>query len=1025
MINATQDVLSRSRVGGGRRRLPSRKAKATGKQALRVERFFSDPRVNPFEQVEWEKRTAEITDDNNRVIFRQENVEVPKSWSLLATKVVVSKYFYGEQNTPERETSVRQLIHRICRTIANWGVQDGYFSREDGEVFYDELAWLCLNQYGAFNSPVWFNVGLYHEYRVGNSASRGNWYFNRRSGEAERARTQYEYPQCSACFIQSVEDNMESIMRLAYSEAMLFKFGSGTGTDLTPIRAGREKLSGGGRPSGPLSFLKVYDQVANVVKSGGKTRRAAKMNTLRDWHGDIEEFIDAKQKEERKAWALIEQGYDGSYNGDAYGSVMYQNENLSVRVSDEFMRAALEGREWWTRAVTTGKPLEKKDAGALLEKIAEGTWVCGDPGLQYDGAIQKWHTCAGTEPIHSTNPCSEYVFLNNTACNLASLNLMKFKGEDGVFAVERFKAAVRTFITAQEILVDNSSYPTREIAENSHLFRTLGLGYANLGSLIMSYGLPYDSDEGRALAGALTAIMTGHAYQQSAILAEAMGAFAGYRDARCSQVPQPAAPDNVDSMLRVIQQHRAAVEAIQPSREFGCLQNEARTAWDGALEAGRRSGYRNAQVTVLAPTGTIAFLMDCDTTGIEPDIALVKYKLLAGGGLLKIVNRTVPEGLRRLGYSAEQIKAIVAHVERFDTIEDVEEGGRHLASGLRPEHLRVFDCAFRPHRGRRSIEAMAHLRMMGAAQPFISGAISKTVNMPGDSTVADIREAYVQAWQMGLKCVAIYRDGSKRSQPLSTKRGGDTGGSEADPVRLEARVQELETLVQELRADAGKPLRRRLPDTRKAVTHKFDIAGHEGYLTVGLFENGQPGELFITMAKEGSTIGGLMDGIGTLTSMALQYGVPLDALVRKFAHQRFEPSGFTRNPEIRSAASITDYVFRWMACQFIPGYRESNTPSRSQPELAMPGLIEEVKKKVNRPVPELPLADDTDVLELPANGNGHGTAPPTAPKLIKTLSDSVAHFQLDAPACPNCGHVTVRNGACYKCLNCGESLGCS
>jgi ribonucleoside-diphosphate reductase alpha chain len=797
---------------------------------------------------------------------------------------------------------------------------------------------------------------------------------------------------------------------------------------LSPIRSSKEKLSGGGRPSGPLSFLKVYDQVANVVKSGGKTRRAAKMNTLRDWHGDIEEFIDAKQKEEKKAWALIEQGYDGSYNGDAYGSVMYQNENLSVRASDEFMQAAVDGKEWHTRSVTTAKPLQKKDARALLTKIAEGTWTCGDPGLQYDGAIQKWHTCKGTEPIHSTNPCSEYVFLNNTACNLASLNLMKFKREDGVFDVERFKAAVRVFITAQEILVDNASYPTAEIAENSHLFRTLGLGYANLGSLIMSYGLPYDSNEGRALAGAITAIVTGHSYEQSARIAEVMGSFKGYRDARCAHVPKPLQPDNVASMLGVIQQHRDAVEAIQPSEEFNYLKEKARQTWDAALKQGRANGYRNAQVTVLAPTGTIAFLMDCDTTGIEPDIALVKYKLLAGGGMLKIVNRTVPEGLRRLSYSPAEIEHIIAHIEKFDTIEDVQEEGRLVQSGLKPEHLPVFDCAFKPYRGRRSIQYLAHLKMMGAAQPFISGAISKTVNMPNESTVEDIRDAYVQAWKMGLKCVAIYRDGSKRSQPLNTKRtqeGGDKAANGAGGA--EGHLKELEAEVARLRAQSGMPLRRRLPDTRPSITHKFDIAGHEGYLSVGLFEDGQPGELFITMAKEGSTIGGLMDGIGTLTSLALQYGVPLEALVRKFAHVRFEPSGFTKNPDIRNAASITDYVFRWMANQFIPGYREEHSPNRNQPELAMPGLLDELRKRVNRPVPELPLADDSDVVVLkPEAGNGatrNGT--PAGARTMKSLSDTIAHFQADAPTCPSCGHVAVRNGACYKCLNCGESLGCS
>jgi ribonucleoside-diphosphate reductase alpha chain len=1025
----TAEKSGRIRPGSGK--VSTVKSAAASRKSLKVDRVFSDPKLNPFDQIEWDKRTAEITDDSGKVIFKQDNVEVPKSWSVLATKVVVSKYFYGEQNTSERETSVRQLIHRVSRTIADWGIKDGYFSKEDGEVFYQELTWLCLNQYGAFNSPVWFNVGLYHQYGIGKNSAKGNWYYDPRTGQAERAPTQYEYPQGSACFIQSVQDNMEDIMRLAYSEAMLFKYGSGTGTDLSPIRSSKEKLSGGGRPSGPLSFLKVYDQVANVVKSGGKTRRAAKMNTLKDWHGDIEEFIDCKQKEERKAWALIEQGYNGSYNGDAYGSVMYQNENLSVRVSDEFMEAALAGKEWWTRSVTTGKPLEKKDANTLLNKISEGTWVCGDPGLQYDGAIQKWHTCKGTEPIHSTNPCSEYVFLNNTACNLASLNLMKFKKADGTFDVARFKAAVRVYITAQEILVDNASYPTKEIAENSHIFRTLGLGYANLGSLIMSYGLPYDSDEGRALAGAITSIMTGEAYEQSAEIAKIVGPFKGYEDARCSGVEKPLKKDNVESMRGVIRLHRQAVEDIQASEEFAYLKKEARVCWDRALEIGLKHGYRNAQVTVLAPTGTIAFLMDCDTTGVEPDIALVKYKLLAGGGMLKIVNRTVPEALQRLGYNAEEIKGIIAHIEKYDTIEDVEEDSKTISSGLRPEDLPVFDCAFKAFRGKRSIHYMAHLKMMAAAQPFISGAISKTVNLPNECNVTDIRDAYVQAWKMGLKCVAIYRDGSKRSQPLNTKKTNDGAPEAKADTESQKRIVQLEDEVQKLRLAAGQPLRRRLPETRRAITHKFDIAGHEGYFTVGLFDDGQPGEIFITMAKEGSTIGGLMDSIGTLTSMALQYGVPLDALVKKFAHQRFEPSGFTKNPDIRNASSIIDYVFRWMANEFIEGYREATNPNRNQPELSMPDLEAEMKKKLNRPVSDLPPTGDAQLLALQRNnggsGNGsshsssgHGRSP-----IMTSLSATIAHFQLDAPTCPSCGHVAVRNGACYKCLNCGESLGCS
>ena len=995
-------------------------SKQSKRQKIGFDRVFSDAKRSPYDEVEWDKRTAEITDESGKIIFKQDDVEVPKSWSQLATKVVVSKYFFGEQGTPQRETSVRQLIHRVARTIADWGVKDGYFSKKDGEVFYDELTWLCLNQYGAFNSPVWFNVGLHHEYGVGNDSAPGNWHYDETLGQAKRATSQYEYPQSSACFIQSVDDDLESILQLAQSEGMLFKFGSGTGTDLTPIRSKLESISGGGSPSGPMSFLRVYDQVANVVRSGGKTRRAAKMNTIRDWHGDIEEFIDAKQEEEKKAWALIDQGYDGSYNGNAYGSVMYQNENLSVRVSDEFMQSAQDGGDWWTRAVTTGDKLEKKEASGLLNKISEGTWICGDPGLQYDGAIQKWHTCKGTEPVHSTNPCSEYVFLNNTACNLSSLNLMRFKREDGVFDIERFKAAVRVYITAQEILVDNASYPTKEIAENSHIFRTLGLGFANLGSLVMSYGLPYDSDEGRALAGAIASIMTGHSYEQSAEMAGLMGSFAGYKDARCSGGAKPLAKDNVESMRGVMQLHRDAVENIQPSEDFGYLKDAARDCWEAALAKGNQHGYRNAQVTVLAPTGTIAFFMDCDTTGIEPDIALVKYKLLAGGGMLKLVNRTVPDALLRLGYSADEMKNIIDHVEEFDSIEDVKEDGETRRSGLKPEHLDVFDCAFKPARGERSIHYKAHLKMMAAAQPFISGAISKTVNLPKECEVEDITDAYTQAWKMGLKCVAIYRDGSKRSQPLNTAKTEE--GSESKPATAaDERIKELEDQLVGLVKQIDQPLRRRLPETRQAVTHKFDIAGHEGYLTIGLFEDGAPGEVFITMAKEGSTIGGLMDSVAALTSVSLQYGVPLDALVRKFSHQRFEPSGFTKNPlpQLRRVSSIMDYVFRWMGIKFIPGYLDGIKGDSGQQELNIPGLQQAEAKHINKPVVELPVAsggDGESVDHAAAHSHSHESS---------AISQSVAHFMEDAPPCSNCGQVTVRNGACFKCLNCGESLGCS
>src|SRR5436189_2119976 len=1010
---------------------------------LHFERAFSDVTLSPFDQIQWERRTAEITDDSGKVIFKQDDIEVPKSWSALATKIAVSKYFYGDIGNGTdpykggRETSVRQLIHRVTRTIADWGIADGYFAdTQAAEIFHNELTWLCLSQVGAFISPVWLNVGLYHQYGVGKGAGAGNYFYNRETGKAERAISQSEYPQGSACFIQRVDDTMEDIMRLATSEAMLFKYGSGTGSDLSTLRSTREKLSGGGKPSGPLSFLKVYDQVANVLKSGGKTRRAAKMNTLKDWHPDIEEFIDAKQKEEKKAWALIEHGYDGSYNGDAYGSVMYQNENVSVRVSDEFMDAALEGREWWTRRVTNGKPCERKEARGLLRKIAEGTYICGDPGMQFDSTIHKWHTCKGTGRQHSTNPCAEYLFLDNTACNLASLNLMKFKGEDGVFDVERFKAAARIFITAQEILVDNASYPIKEIAENSHIFRTLGLGYANLGSVIMSYGYGYDSVEGRAICGAITSIMTGEAYEQSAEMARVMGPFPGYRDARCSGVAKPVAKNNIAPMQEVIELHRSAVNEIAANEEFAYLKKEAAKVWDSAAELGKRHGYRNAQVTVLAPTGTISFLMDCDTTGIEPDIALVKYKLLAGGGMLKIVNQTVTPALEKLGYNSEEIERIVAHVDAFDTIEDVEDSdGSTISSGLKPEHIAIFDCAFKAYRGQRSLGYMAHLRMMAAAQPFLSGAISKTVNMPETASVEEIMNTYIEGWRLGLKAIAIYRDGSKRSAPLNTRKTKDMGGTEQESAvasldrgELESRIVELDQEVASLRFRLDQPSRHRMPDTRMSLTHRFEIAGHEGYITVGLYEDQQPGELFITMSKEGSTIGGLMDTVGTLTSIALQYGVPLQGLVKKFAYQRFEPSGFTKNPDIRNATSITDYVFRWLGCQFIPGYKEATSPNRGQSELPMKEIPEMEKKAINRPVSDLPRTAEKELIDVitnhaPNEGTPHvGSNGQTHAERVQ---EALGNMFMDV-LCSHCGSdKVVRAGACGVCTECGTSQGCS
>jgi len=917
-------------------------AQADLSKGLTISRTFSCEGTHPYDQIKWERRTATISDDKGGVLFEQKNVEVPATWSMLATNVVASKYFYGKVGTDERESSLKQLIHRVSRTIADWGLADGYFASEaDAEIFYEELTWLCVNQVGAFNSPVWFNCGLFQQYEVGMGSGEGSFFWDPEAREIRRAATQYQYPQCSACFIQSVDDTMDSIMALAQSEAMLFKFGSGTGTDLTPIRSTRENMSGGGSPSGPLSFLRVYDAVASVVKSGGKTRRAAKMNSLKVHHPDIMEFIQAKTNEEKKAWALIEQGYSGDFNGEAYGSVAFQNENLSVRLTDDFMRAAMRDEDWTTTWVTD--PTKKGPtykAREILNGIAEGTWICGDPGVQYEDTIQRWHTCAASGLINASNPCSEYMFLDDTACNLASLNLMKFVRADGGFDVPRFQAAVDIFITAQDIIVDRASYPTRQIAYNSHLYRTLGLGYANLGALLMGQGLSYDSDEGRSLAGAITAVMHLEAYKQSARLAAVKGTFDPFEK-------------NKDCMLRVIQQHVDAVEGIGSTCPAP-LREAAETLGQQALAMGREHGYRNAQVTVLAPTGTIGFLMDCDTTGIEPDIALVKYKLLAGGGMLKIVNQTVPMALKHLGYTQEVISEILAYIEENDTIEG--------APALKDEHLSVFDCAFKARNGTRSLHYQAHLRMMAAAQPFLSGAISKTVNMPKTATVDEIAETYLEGWKLGLKAVAIYRDGSKRSQPVNS--GKDKKKAEAAPV------------------EAG-PRRRRLPDTRASITHKFEVAGHEGYLSVGLYPEGTPGEVFITMAKEGSTVGGLMDSFGTAVSICLQYGVPVEALTRKFMHARFEPSGFTKNPDIPIAKSLVDYIFRWLQLTFV-----------------------EVKE--GKPL--------LDPVPAPAASSA---------KTAKRVDQQFEHFMDDAPACDICGSITVRNGACYKCFNCGNSMGCS
>ena len=899
-----------------------------GKGGLKLERYFTRAGISPYDEVEWEIRTATIVNDKEKVVFEQSNVEVPKSWSQMATNVVVSKYFRGPLGSARREHSVRQLIGRVVNTVSAWGRADGYFAREeDFQTFADELAHILLHQKACFNSPVWFNCGI------------------------------EEKPQCSACFILSVEDTMESILDWYRKEGIIFKGGSGSGVNLSKIRSFREQLAGGGTASGPVSFMKAADASAGVIKSGGKTRRAAKMVILDADHPDIVEFINCKVEEEKKAWALVEAGYDSSLDGPAYGSVFFQNANNSVRVSDEFMQAVLEDREWKTRYVTTGEVCGTYKARDLLRMIAEGTYLCGDPGMQFDTTINDWHTCSNTGRINASNPCSEYMHLDNSACNLASLNLLKFLRDDGVFDVEAFRRAVDIMVLAQDILVDNASYPTPEIAANAHAFRELGLGYANLGALLMSLGLPYDSDAGRGYAAAITALMSGEGYLQSAHIAEGIGPFAGFSVNR-----QP--------MLRVLNKHRSQAYGISPSHVPLDLLTAAREVWDLACGEGEKYGVKNSQISVLAPTGTIAFMMDCDTTGVEPDIALIKYKKLVGGGHFKIVNNTVPSALKRLGYDSKQIQEISEYIEEHETI----EGAPHL----KDEDLPLFDCAFKPQKGSRSIHYLGHLRMMGATQPFISGAISKTINMPSNVTVEEIVQAYIEAWKLKLKAVAIYRDGSKRTQPLNTSKE-------------ESKASKAET-------KESRPFRRRLPDERKSITHKFDIAGHEGYITAGMYGDGQPGEIFITMSKEGSTISGLMDSFATAISMALQYGVPLRVLVDKFSHMRFEPSGFTKNPDIPMAKSIMDYIFRWLASKFLDG--------KAQQEVGIVNSGQEedaVSKKVVQLTPQGP----------------RGGAP------VATISSITSLYQQDAPPCPDCGAIMIRNGACYKCMNCGAVSGCS
>jgi len=913
-------------------------------QGLSIRRRFSTPGVNPFDEVDWESRTAAVGG------FVQEDVEFPATWSQNATNIVAQKYFRGQLGNPAREHSVKQMIGRVAGTIAGWGRERGYFATdEDAQAFEDELTFILLHQMAAFNSPVWFNVGF------------------------------EEHPQCSACFILSVDDSMESILEWNTKEGMIFRGGSGSGINLSNIRGSMEPLSKGGTASGPVSFMRGADAWAGTIKSGGKTRRAAKMVVLDVDHPDIRDFIWCKAKEEEKALALRDAGFDMSIDGEGFYSIQYQNANNSVRVTEEFMRAVENDEDWHLTARTTGEPIgDPVPARELMREIAEAAWRCADPGVQYDTTINQWHTSPNSGRINASNPCSEYMHVDDSACNLASLNLMKFRRPDGSFDVDAFEHAVDIVFLAQEIIVSPSSYPTDGIGRNARAFRQLGLGYANLGAYLMADGLPYDSDAGRGVAAAITALMTGRAYLGSARIAGAIGPYDRYAE-------------NRDAHNTVMRMHRDAAYAIPDAActDDGLLA-AARSSWEAAVQAGEQNGYRNAQATVLAPTGTISFLMDCDTTGVEPDFSLVKFKELVGGGQMTIVNRTVPLALQTLGYTPEAIDQIVAHID--------EHGNIVGAPGLAEKDLPVFDVAV----GERAISHMGHIKMMGAVQPFISGAISKTVNMPEETTVEDIADAYTAGWRLGVKALAIYRDGSKTAQALRTEAQDKEAGSES--------LEHSEAPVE------YKPQRRRMPRERQSITHKFSIAGHEGYITAGMYEDGSVGEIFLTdIGKEGSTLRGMMNSFATAISISLQYGVPLETLVRKFSYMRFEPEGITQNPEIPFAKSLPDYIMRWLASRFLD--------ADIQEELGI--MTEEVRARKAAEETAMSASGDT---AGPTNGGGNGGASkPAATALTDTppVVPAKAGPSLElGPACAQCGGMMQRTGSCYTCSSCGNNTGC-
>jgi ribonucleoside-diphosphate reductase alpha chain len=930
-----------------------------GLQGLSVERNFSTPGVHPFDQVEWEIRDALIGNPESPA-FEQRGVEFPKSWSQNATNIVAQKYFRGTLGTDEREHSLKQVIDRVADTITAWGVRDGYFVDDrEGAAFRNELKHILLHQRAAFNSPVWFNIGV-----------------------------QGVPQQASACFILAVEDTMDGILNWYREEGIIFKGGSGSGINLSNIRSSVEGLAGGGTASGPVSFMRGADASAGTIKSGGKTRRAAKMVILDVDHPDVEEFIWCKAREERKARALAEAGFDMDLDGRDYHSIQYQNANNSVRVSDEFMQAVEDDADWDLKAVITGETVKTIKARDLMRQINEAAWECADPGMQFDTTINRWHTAPNTGRINGSNPCSEYMHLDNSACNLASINLLKYLDDEGTFDVEGYRHTVEVMFTAQEILVGNADYPTEPIAENSRKFRQLGLGYANLGALLMAQGLPYDSDAGRAWAAALTALMTGHAYATSARTAGRMGPFAGY-------------DENADAMINVLRMHRDAAAQIDETLVPPELLSAAQRSWDEAVEVGEINGVRNSQASVLAPTGTIGLMMDCDTTGIEPDLALTKAKKLVGGGTMLIVNQTIPRALDNLGYSAEETQVIIEHIDEHKTIVG--------APALKAEHLPVFACSM----GDNTIHYMGHVKMMGAVQPFLSGAISKTCNVPEETTVEELEQLHLQAWKLGLKAVAIYRDNCKVAQPLATqkKASGEAGGAPA----TDALSQQVERIVETVIVQ--EPIRQKLPRVRTSKTFSFRVADCHGYATIGEFEDGRPGEVFLKVAKQGSTLSGIMDAFAISVSLGLQYGVPLRAFVEKFTNMRFEPAGMTDDPDIRFATSLVDYIFRRLAVEYMD-YAEREelgiftVGERLQPTL--PGVEEAATP--SQPSRELLPPEDrapSDALPLPEM-----TAPPAAPEAPRSAEAEVV-------LCYVCGDIMQRAGSCHACPSCGATSGCS